>query len=136
MKLLPVDNLTNAWRCLSDNPAASDEPIDVNSIAGPSIAGMKRPFSPSMIDIPDAKRARGITTLSALTGPCMAPLPNVVAATIFTNYKGLSGSASNGTGDIFFSEGFRTRWFRRTSVSIPFGSLSSRMRPDDKPPVT
>jgi len=111
------DNPTDAWKSLSDNPAACDELIDVNGIAGPSIAGMKRPLSPSTIDIPGAKRARGITMLSALTGPCLAPPPNVIAGKIFTNYNGPSASA-NGTGDIFFSEGFRTRWCRCSSVSI------------------
>ena len=41
--MIARDNLTDAWRCLSDNTTASDEPIDVSSIAGPSVADMKRP---------------------------------------------------------------------------------------------
>ena len=116
------DNPTDPWRCLSDNVAVSDEPLDFNSIAGPSITGMKRPLSPSMTDMPGAKRARGIITWSASTGPCLAPPPNVTAGKIFTNYKGPFASV-NGTGDIFFSEGFRTRWCRCSSVSISPCSL-------------
>jgi E3 ubiquitin-protein ligase UBR7 len=114
------DDPTGPWKRLGDPVlCATDESIDVDTSPESSIIGVKRALSPSNSDIPDPKRARGISQAPARPSDlCLAPKPNSAAQRIITN-RDTPIEASLGTGDIFLTENFRERWCRCTSVSMP-----------------
>lgn len=112
------DGPKGSWKAVDGEPGIVGELIDVDNSLGNSTAGIKRPHSPSNIDVPEAKRARGTSvTPVPRPSPCLAPRPNPIAEKIFANYK-VPNESSLGTGDIFLSEGFRDRWCRCASVGI------------------
>lgn len=104
LSMIVRDSPQQSWRCLVD-----EESGVYDACSSPSIVGVKRPLSPSDTGIPEAKRVRGKSPSSELPGTCLAPPRNSIAAEIFICYDPLLGHP-RGRGDIFLSEGFRSRW--------------------------
>ncbi|RDB26718.1 Protein mlo2 [Hypsizygus marmoreus] len=109
------DNSKDTWRRLGDDLSTTSELVDVDNSFSSSVAGIKRPLSPSNLDVPEAKRARGSSPMPASPPrPCLAPKSNPFAQKILENL-GASTESAIGAGDIFLSEGFRERWCRCAS---------------------
>lgn len=119
------DDDQDTWKKLEGNPpekiqTSSDDPLDV--VDHQSAAKRPRSRSSSQNDGPEPKKPR-------TSGPsCLAPAVNHVAQAIFDNPpSGSENATSNGTGDIFLTEGFRQRWCRceRVSTTTPSPYYSS-----------
>ncbi|KAF5381770.1 hypothetical protein D9615_005432 [Tricholomella constricta] len=120
MTMVIRDTPTGPWRCLTDElPTTGDNgnfvDVDSTSATDARTAGNKRPLSPSVIDIPEAKRHRPDSIAPVLSlAPCIAPRPNLTAQKIFSQLDTPEHS-SLGAGDLFLSEDFRVRWCRCAS---------------------
>lgn len=120
------ESVSDPWICVNSTGETSEGVVNIdgNPEQSPHVR-MKRPLSPSSgtSDIPDAKRARGSLTSSDVcptpTSNCLAPPLNPLAQKIFSGRRSPSAdpAGSLGKGDIFLTEGFRTRWCRCDSVS-------------------
>jgi len=99
------DDASGPWKRIGGNN--DDQPINVVLEVD---AGTKRPLSPSA-ETPEAKRARAsdLGAGPSNTPRCLAPPPNPTAQKILAERV---SSGALGTGDIFLTEGFQTRWCR------------------------
>lgn len=113
------DSVTDSWRILNGDSTGSKEVVYVGHEPVSGLSGVKRPLSPSALEEPDAKRAKGLSNTSlSQSQPCLAPSQDSLARKI-VNDLGLSDSSSSlGTGDIFCTSNFRERWCHCDSVSI------------------
>ena len=114
------DEPNGPWKSLADAIGTTSEPIDVVEDSDISTAGIKRRRSPLATDVPEAKRARGSTSVFTSTSTqCLAPPPNLIAQKVLAD-RSFASDLSLGAGDVFLTEGFRGRWCRCTSVSSRF----------------
>jgi len=114
--LVVRDNPGSPWRRVSGPPEAK-EVLQIDDSQAPSISGIKRPLSPSALDGPETKRAKGSSPTPHLATPlCLAPPQHPLATTIMSNLNRSDPEASLGAGDIFLSLGFRDRWCHCNSV--------------------
>ena len=115
------DSVTDSWRVLNGDSTDLEELIHVKDGHTSTSSGVKRPSSPSVLDEPDAKRARGLSNAPlSQSKPCLAPSQSSLARKIIDDF-GLSDSSSSlGTGDIFCTLDFRERWCHCDSVGIFF----------------
>ncbi|KAG6911042.1 hypothetical protein DXG01_005458 [Tephrocybe rancida] len=104
------DAPTEPWRCLVEEEADPIGVEDLNTVAESTI-GIKRPLSPSNVEVSDAKRLRGTSQnpISTSATSCLAPLSNFVAQRIYEQLDA-PVPVSLGAGDLFLSENFRERW--------------------------
>ena len=118
------DSVTDSWRVLNGDSTDLEELIHVKDGHTSTSSGVKRPSSPSVLDEPDAKRARGLSNAPlSQSKPCLAPSQSSLARKIIDDF-GLSDSSSSlGTGDIFCTLDFRERWCHCDSVGICFCSI-------------
>ncbi|KAF9465925.1 hypothetical protein BDZ94DRAFT_1343311 [Collybia nuda] len=115
------DTPNSPWKCLVDDRYLN-ESVDVENNAFRPTTGSKRPLSPSDAVVPEAKRTRGMTTTPS-SEVCLAPKPNSIAQSIFSNTKA-SAELSLGSGDLFLSENFRERWCHCTLCLPPLARNS------------
>ena len=102
------DSPAHSWRRL-DGPLEA-ESIEIDNPQVVTISGIKRPLSPSSLEEPEAKRAKGS---SSVASSCLAPPQDPLARKILTDP---ANGSSLGAGDVFFTAGFRERWCRCNSV--------------------
>lgn len=108
--LVVRDNPGSSWRRVS-GPEAKKEVVQVDDNQASSSSGIKRPLSPSALDGPETKRAKGSSPIPHLAIPsCLAPPQHPLAATVMSNLNKSDPANSLGAGDIFLSLGFRGRW--------------------------
>ena len=124
------DQPEEKWQIIG-RPAESAEAVDVSgeSVSSSPSIGQKRARSSSVGDDPKSKRPRESEESSSAPeetrqrSPCLAPIPNSYAQRIFEPSESPVANDIEddvGLGDIFLTEGFRTRWCRCSEVSIPF----------------
>lgn len=107
------------WRRVEIPSKATEEFIEIEGLGQDEInPGTKRPLSPSSSSLggPEAKRAKSSPDAAASSAPCLAPPQDPLAQLILTSLEGPDHNTSLGTGDIFFTLGFRERWCRCASV--------------------
>jgi E3 ubiquitin-protein ligase UBR7 len=108
------DSATDSWRVLNGD---SEESIHVENGHTSASSGLKRPLSPSALEEPDSKRARGFSnTPLPQSKPCLAPSQSSLARKIIDDFAQLHSGASLGAGDIFCTFNFRERWCHCDSV--------------------
>lgn len=123
------DSPEHPWRRVN-GPASEveEEVIQIDRI-GDTVeakATIKRPLSPSVLDGPEAKRPKAnadstvesttSASVSALSDLCLAPPQHPLAQTVLSALTESDVNMSLGTGDIFFTLGFRERWCHCASV--------------------
>ncbi|KAI0041484.1 hypothetical protein FA95DRAFT_1565342 [Auriscalpium vulgare] len=107
--LVVRDGPDAVWRILDESRDSGDEPTDVTeeNADGP-VLGQKRPSSPSAAES-DAKRPRVSPPPQTSPTSCLAPPRSALAEKIMsTTFK----DAVLGAGDIFLTDGWRSRWCR------------------------
>ncbi|KAF9223157.1 hypothetical protein BS17DRAFT_755026 [Gyrodon lividus] len=108
------DREQGSWRKLegeslgSSHGSPDNSPVDIDD---PQPSTIKRPHSRSSSQDNERKPKRPRTLASS---PCLAPAMNPIAEAIFNDQsRDLKASGSSqGTGDVFLTEGWRQRWCR------------------------
>ncbi|KAG6837393.1 hypothetical protein H0H93_010011 [Arthromyces matolae] len=126
------NTIAGPWERLGDYSPSFEERVSVDDAGDEDklTSGCKRPLSPSNIEGSDAKRLRGNdASISSIT-PCLAPYSNSVAQRV---YEQLCAPATEslGTGDLFLSEGFRTRWCRCSSCLPPLEATPCLLKEEE-----
>ncbi|PPR01204.1 hypothetical protein CVT26_016085 [Gymnopilus dilepis] len=106
------DTPADRWRRLEVSSQTGEEVVQVDDDPQDvSMLGTKRPSSPSALDEPKAKRPKNVRDgepVSSFT--CLAPAQDPLAQKIMSASNKWEPETSLGTGDIFFTLGFRDRW--------------------------
>jgi E3 ubiquitin-protein ligase UBR7 len=107
------------WLRIEGPSKAGEELIEIDSLGQDEPKpGDKRPVSPSALDGPEAKRAKGAShTVPSPSASCLAPPQHPLAKSTLSALEGTDKDSLLGTGDIFFTLGFRERWCHCASVS-------------------
>jgi E3 ubiquitin-protein ligase UBR7 len=123
--LVVRDNPGSSWRRVG-GPETEEEVVQIDDSQFSSSSGIKRPLSPSALDGPETKRAKGSSPTPHLATPsCLAPPQHPLAATIMSNLNKSDPTTSLGAGDMFLSLGFRDRWCHCNSVHLKHSNHSS-----------
>ena len=107
------------WHRVEIPLKAAEELVEIEGLGQDEThPGIKRPLSPSSsaADGPEAKRAKSSPDVAASSSPCLAPPQDPLAQLILASLEGPDHDTSLGTGDVFFTLGFRERWCRCASV--------------------
>jgi len=115
------ESLEKPWRLEQNSGNIVNTQLENECPPGTPAIGSKRPLSLS--DMPGSKRIRTCYEIAEPTPACSLPPVNPVASQIYARgyENALDPSTSLGTGDIFFTKDFRSRWCRCDTVRIYFG---------------
>ncbi|KAF8956579.1 hypothetical protein BDZ97DRAFT_1671410 [Flammula alnicola] len=114
------DSPDDPWHRVNGPSKAGEELIEINDITDEPTSGIKRPLSPSALDGPEAKRAKGSSHAQlSSSASCLAPPQHPLAQTILSALDKPDPDTSLGAGDIFFTLGFRERWCHCDSCLPP-----------------
>lgn len=105
------------WRLEQNLHSDVNSQLETGQPSGAPMIGSKRPLSP-FDPLPESKRSRTSYDVAEPTLSCFVPSPNPVASRIYARglETALDLSTSLGSGDIFFTEEFRSRWCRCDTV--------------------
>jgi len=115
------DSPGDPWRRLNGSTKVDQELVQVEEdLQNDSTVGTKRPSSLSTLDEPKAKRSKN-TRDDELTSsiPCLAPPQEPLARKFLSSSNKWEPETSLGTGDIFFTLGFKDRWCHCDSCLPP-----------------
>lgn len=107
-------SLSEPWHLEQGFSRGESVKVEIEQTPDTPMTRSKRPLSPSDHS-PESKRIRtSYDTIEPTSRTCLAPPSNPIASRIFAGglKAALDPSTSLGTGDIFFTEGFRDRWCR------------------------
>ncbi|KAH6904273.1 hypothetical protein BKA70DRAFT_1373615 [Coprinopsis sp. MPI-PUGE-AT-0042] len=113
------DSPSSEWRRIGDCTSGNEEhkeakvDIDADDVAAGSSVGLKRKLDEELNseDAREQKRPRKPSeSANSAIPPCLAPIPNPIAAQIFQQQH--DDGHGHGAGDLFLTDGFRERWCR------------------------
>jgi len=117
------DTPTDPWRRLNGPTKVEEEFIQIDETLAASKPGIKRPLSPSALDGPGSKRAKGSSAEPlSQTNSCLAPHQELLPQVIFSALDSRDPETSLGAGDVFFTLGFKERWCHCDSCLPPLKS--------------
>ncbi|KAL0581428.1 hypothetical protein V5O48_000582 [Marasmius crinis-equi] len=103
------DDPTEPWRVMPSQKSGLAD-VEIMEPSESTSGGQKRPISPSSPPEQEAKRQR--LSPSGSGNPCLVPTPHPLSARIYAQMKENASNTTPGTGDLFFTEGFRDRFCR------------------------